>query len=278
MNIFKQKEREFALKRIPTLKERFPEARQILEFLECILEYQNRVIEDLSDRDISIDLSSAEARIEKGKPALKLKDMDLRPYLPYLREILTKASDCGTENIREGARFLLDQPEEEVLSLIGYFLENQMADDVSRMIFTAWIQPILYSIADRISFNRDQWLKNFCPVCGFKPSVSFIMDSEEGEGVRFLRCSLCLTDWIYVRTKCVNCGNVEDDKMDYFVEKSMEYIQVQVCQKCKHYIKIVDLRKDGLAVPDLEDVASVALDLWAEERDYTKIEKNLFGF
>ncbi len=278
MKVFKQKEREFALQRIPVLKERFPEAEEILSFAECLLRFQNCVLEDLLEKYPKVDLSSAEARIEKGKPALRLKHLDLRPYLGYLREALVKASECGTESIREGARFLLSQPEEELISLTGYFLENQMADDVSRMIFMAWLQPVLYSISDRISFTRDQWLRNFCPVCGFKPSVSFLMDSEEGEGVRFLRCSLCLTDWVYVRTMCVNCGNVEDDKMDYFMERGADYIQLQVCRKCKHYIKVVDLRKEGLAVPDLEDIASVALDLWAQERDYTKIERNIFGY
>ena len=275
-NLFRRKEREFALRRVKDLKVRFPEAEDILRFTECILEYQNSVLERIGEPDL--DLSNAETRIKKGKPALKLKGKDLKPYLPYLKDLLDKASSCGTREIEEGASYLRDLEEEEVLSLVDYFLENQMADDVSRMMFCAWIQPIVYRISEKVTFNRDSWLKNFCPVCGFKPSVSFLMDSEEGEGVRFLRCSLCLTDWVYVRTMCVNCGNNEDDKIDYFVEKDIDYIHLQVCRRCEHYIKVVDLRKDGLAVPDLEDIATVTLDLWASERGYMKIEKNLFGY
>ena len=38
------------------------------------------------------------------------------------------------------------------------------------------------------------------------------------------------------------------------------------------------MRKEGLAVPDLEDIASVSLDLWAQEKGYVKFERNLLGF
>ncbi len=55
-------------------------------------------------------------------------------------------------------------------------------------------------------------------------------------------------------------------------------VEVQVCGECNHYIKLIDLRKDGFAVPDLDDLASVSLDLWAGERGYIKVEKNLLGF
>ncbi len=278
MNVFKQREREFALKRIRALKEKFPESREILSFMERILSYQKDVIEDLLDKDLDIDISSADSKIGKGKPALKLTDINWKPFLGYLWPLLNLLDQVGTGEVREGVSYLKSFSKEETLSNLNYFLEGQMADDVLRFIFMAWLQPILYMIADRIEFNKEQWLKNFCPVCGFRPSVSFITDAEEGEGARFLRCSLCLTDWLYVRTMCVNCGNSEDDKLEYFVDQDQNYIHIQTCKLCGHYIKIVDMRKDGFAVPDLEDIASVSLDLWAQEKGYVKFERNLLGF
>ncbi|MDQ7083201.1 MAG: hypothetical protein Q9N34_09880 [Aquificota bacterium] len=133
MNIFRKKEREFALRRIKDLKVRFPEAEDILRFTERILEYQNSVLERMGEP--RFDLSNADARIKKGKPALKLKGDDFRPYLCFLGELLEKASKCGTREIEEGASYLRNLEEGEVLSLVDYFLENQMADDVSRMMF-----------------------------------------------------------------------------------------------------------------------------------------------
>ena len=37
------------------------------------------------------------------------------------------------------------------------------------------------------------------------------------------------------------------------------------------------LTKDGRAVPSVDDIATPALDLWAQENGYRKIELNLAG-
>jgi formate dehydrogenase maturation protein FdhE len=34
---------------------------------------------------------------------------------------------------------------------------------------------------------------------------------------------------------------------------------------------------NGLAVPEVDELASVPLDLWAAENHYTKLKTNLFG-
>ncbi|RLJ71107.1 Tat proofreading chaperone FdhE [Hydrogenivirga caldilitoris] len=278
MNIFKQKEREFALARVKQLKEKFPESRQILDFMERILEFQNRVIEDISEKGIPIDTSEAQGRIKHGKPALNLSSVDWKPFLPYMRELLDIASDIGTEEIKAEADRLRLSSQEELLAQLVNFTEGMETNPIERLLFMAFLQPILYVVSDSVSFKQEAWLKNTCPVCGSKPSVSFLTDTEEWEGGRLLRCSLCLTDWLYIRTKCVECGNNEDDKLDYFVSQDVSYIELQACTQCHRYIKLVDMRKDGLAVPDLEDIASVSLDLWAEGEGYTKVEKNLLGF
>jgi FdhE protein len=52
---------------------------------------------------------------------------------------------------------------------------------------------------------------------------------------------------------------------------------VEARDTCKLYLKAVDLTKNGLAVPEIDELASVALDLWAAEHGYTKLQVNLFG-
>jgi FdhE protein len=51
---------------------------------------------------------------------------------------------------------------------------------------------------------------------------------------------------------------------------------VEACDSCRHYLKAIDLTLDGLAVPEVDELASVALDLWAAENGYTKLAPNLF--
>lgn len=52
--------------------------------------------------------------------------------------------------------------------------------------------------------------------------------------------------------------------------------RVEECETCGCYLKTVDLRKDGLAVPVVEDVATVELDVWAEERGLRRCS-GIFG-
>jgi FdhE protein len=57
----------------------------------------------------------------------------------------------------------------------------------------------------------------------------------------------------------------------------MNYIRVEACDTCKTFLKSVDLSKNGLAVPVVDELASTALTIWADEHGYTKLETNLFG-
>ncbi|MDQ7082046.1 MAG: hypothetical protein Q9N34_02940 [Aquificota bacterium] len=76
MNIFKQKEREFALQRTDMLRERFPEAGELLSFLKGVLEFQRQVIEDLQEKDPPFDVGSAPVKAGEGKPAINLRKID----------------------------------------------------------------------------------------------------------------------------------------------------------------------------------------------------------
>jgi len=45
---------------------------------------------------------------------------------------------------------------------------------------------------------------------------------------------------------------------------------------CKQYITTVDLTKDGHAIPEVDELAALPLNLWAKENGYAKIRPNLF--
>jgi len=52
---------------------------------------------------------------------------------------------------------------------------------------------------------------------------------------------------------------------------------VEACDHCRVYLKAIDLTRNGLAVPEVDELASVALDIWAAEKGYTKLQGNLLG-
>jgi len=100
----------------------------------------------------------------------------------------------------------------------------------------------------------------------------------EGEGAkRSLLCSLCFNEWDIGRLTCANCGEDRESQLQIFTAEQFSHVRIEACETCRTYIKSVDLTRDGLAVPEVDEIAGVALDLWAAERGYTKVQSNLFG-
>jgi FdhE protein len=115
-----------------------------------------------------------------------------------------------------------------------------------------------------------------CPFCGSKPVVAILR--PEGDGAkRSLLCSLCFTEWDFRRLLCPHCGEEGQDKLPVYTAAQFPYIRVEACDTCHGYIKSVDLTRNGLAVPEVDEVAAIALDLWAAEKGYTKLQPNLLG-
>jgi FdhE protein len=115
-----------------------------------------------------------------------------------------------------------------------------------------------------------------CPFCGEKP-VAAVLRPEGDGGKRFLLCSLCFTEWEFRRLLCPQCGEEDKDKLPIYTAEEFPHVRVEACDTCKTYVKAVDLTKNGLAVPEVDELASIALDLWAGEHGYTKLQTNLFG-
>jgi hypothetical protein len=119
---------------------------------------------------------------------------------------------------------------------------------------------------------------NRCPFCGGSPQLSIIVAAGEADGGgRQLLCATCLTAWPFRRVVCVNCGEEDERKTGYFHTPVFDYLRVDACETCRHYLKTVDLTKLGLAVPLVDEVAGAPLDLWARDQGYEKIELNLLG-
>jgi FdhE protein len=115
-----------------------------------------------------------------------------------------------------------------------------------------------------------------CPSCGGKPVVGVLRG--EGDGAkRALICHLCRLEWPYRRVICPNCGEEDKEKLPVYIAEQIESVRVDACDTCRTYLKSVDLTKDGFAIPEVDEIATVALNLWADEHGYSKIETNILG-
>lgn len=143
-------------------------------------------------------------------------------------------------------------------------LNSEVLFFIAYHAISPFIEKASFSFRDK--FDYQKWQNGVCPVCGKKPAMAKL---REEDGLRVLQCSLCRSWWSYPRLKCVVCGNDDQETLEYFYSKDDQAHRVNVCNKCKKYIKTTDCRKMERDVNlEVEDLATVYLDLVAKERGY----------
>lgn len=149
--------------------------------------------------------------------------------------------------------------EADLLSFVGLNLSQGVAE--------------LYAEKLKHKVDQESWVKGNCPVCGSYPAIERLMRDD---GKRMLRCSLCGTEWYFKRIMCPFCSNEDHDSLRFFVveeESASEKtgFRVDVCDKCKIYIKTLDERKlPETEKPDLylENLNTIYLDILAQKDGY----------
>ena len=113
--------------------------------------------------------------------------------------------------------------------------------------------------------------------CGGQPQVAVLRDLPDAVGRRTLVCSTCATEWRFPRLTCPACGETDADRLPVHTTESVAHVRIDECRTCRRYLKSVDQRQQGAAVPLVDEVATVELDLWAREQGLTKIRTNVLG-
>lgn len=142
----------------------------------------------------------------------------------------------------------------------------------------AWI--FLQPYAEYLAASREATIvdgtPSTCPLCGGKPIVGILR--TEGDGAKkSLICMLCAHEWIFRRIYCPACGEEREPQMAFYSAPEISHVRVDVCDTCHTYLKNIDLTKTGLAVPIVDELATIPLDLWAAEHGYKKLQINMLG-
>jgi formate dehydrogenase maturation protein FdhE len=155
---------------------------------------------------------------------------------------------------------------------------GERADTASTDDLLAWLflQPYAEYLADHRESAQLHGTPSLCPMCGFKPIVGVLR--AEGDGAKkSLICMLCAHEWAFRRIYCPACGEERESHMAFYSAPEIPHIRVDVCETCRTYTKSVDLTKFGLAVPVVDELAALPLDLWARENGYHKLQINVVG-
>jgi hypothetical protein len=117
-----------------------------------------------------------------------------------------------------------------------------------------------------------------CPFCGGAPVVSSRGEVAGVDGiVRRLHCGLCGNEWIFDRISCPSCFESMPEKLPVYQTESHPAVRIEACDTCGRYVKSIDVTRDTSGIPEIDDLASIAFDLWAAEEGYTRLEPGLGG-
>ncbi len=204
---------------------------------------------------------------------------DLPKIRPMLPSFLETVALYGPPPLAAEAQALLNAKEEFIeQTLIDYWRNPSDIQFFPKAI----LQSYAYWLIERGATPGDREFTGgelSCPHCGGNPQVSFLQNKETNaeSGNRDLICGTCLHSWEFRRVVCANCGEERPAKLGYFHSPEFDHVRIEACDSCHHYIKGIDLTRNGLAAPLVDEIYSAPLDLWAREHGYTKIELNLVG-
>jgi FdhE protein len=157
------------------------------------------------------------------------------------------------------------------------------ADEMIRFVLEALLQPFAEATAlARVAAMRQPFeaatgdAPSRCQFCDALPAVGLLR--EEGQGARrTLLCGLCLTEWPFFRVACPSCGEQGFDALPVYTADRFAHVRIDACERCRGYLKTIDLTKDGAAVPLVDDIATMSLDLWARKQGYSRLRSGLLG-
>jgi FdhE protein len=252
-----------------------PTAAEALTFYAALAEYQKALVR--GDR-----------RPGAESPRPMIDAIDLGAVLDAIPDFLAWLARRAPARLAESAVGLRTFERDHWRRLIHSHLADEGGgigepDHALRFVVEAVLQPFVEqaALAEPAEQRRDLPETEArgpirCPFCHALPVVGVLR--EEGHGAkRTLVCSLCLIERPYLRVVCPCCGEQQFDALPVYTANQFEYIRIEACDRCRSYLKTIDLTKDGLAIPLVDDIASVSLDLWAHDHGYVRLRANLLG-
>ncbi len=116
---------------------------------------------------------------------------------------------------------------------------------------------------------------NHCPVCDSPPVGSIVRAGAANQGLRYLVCSLCSSQWNMERIHCVSCGDSKH-VFYYGIDGSDGAIQAETCDSCHVYSKIMHMEKNPAVDIIADDLATISLDILVGEAGYQRFGINPF--
>jgi len=273
------------IRRANELKSSYPFAAEGLRFYARVAELQRGLCAGAAKVIANSPMQPAEY--------LPLREQLFNPLLlPKFAEFAAQVRQFAPEPLAQAAAQMSRAHLEERRLAINDFLSGGLrssgsaggrepADDLSdstaqRLLAWLFLQPFAEFLAALIQPVNIDGTPSACPMCGSNPIVGVLRPEGDG-GKKFLVCMLCAHEWAFRRIYCPACGEEREPQMGFYAAPEIAHVRVDVCDTCHTYLKTIDLTKLGLAVPIVDELAAIPLDIWACEHGYAKLQINLLG-
>ena len=275
-----------SLKTIEDYKSANPHYTELLDIMADILILREEYLNNMNDSIFTVDENLISQKMKGGLPLIDFagKKYDLtRPkeYFNSLISIAEKRMPEVAQNIidiiksspfdwEKNIRASFDHKADEIdIQISADDREEEDNIDLIDLFMEESLRPELEIIAKKYgeTVGKSSWSEGYCPICGKEPKIGEIREEEDGK--RYLFCHQCGFKWYFHRIKCPFCGNEEQHSLAYFEVEGEERYRVDVCNKCRRYIKTVELPKSSEEPNmDVEDIATLHLDMIAYDEGY----------
>jgi formate dehydrogenase maturation protein FdhE len=204
-------------------------------------------------------------------------DDDAAELLPHLSPVVEYAAQEGPPLLSEHARARQkDLPSTARTRLLVFWAGDRPSseDYLSRAMLRPYVEFLrsLNRAPDRVHRQGQ------CPFCGGFPWISARRDASLMEGARrMLGCALCGGEWPFGRILCPSCFEGDPNKLPAYRSDKHPIVRIEACETCRRYVKSLDLSEDARPLPEVDDLVSLSMDLWAVEQGFTRIEPGLAG-
>lgn len=250
-----------------------------LEFMAGIAEAQHAALAHFPQVPLPDKNQLALSR-EHGMPALAARSLPRDPaWRMALQEIADTVYADAPKPVRDAITRLRTLDETSLEKLADAILDGRFHDiDLAVSPFVAAALQVYWAhmstALGESAFGRTD-LPNLCPVCASSPVASIVRIGGTEQGLRYLHCSLCGSEWHMVRAKCSNCESTKGIAY-YAIEGDKGAVKAESCEACNSYLKILYLDKDPLLDPTADDLATLALDILMDEAGVQRSGPNLF--
>lgn len=180
--------------------------------------------------------------------------------------------------------------------LMAAWLAGEELVPVERYLARASLRGPLEAVDATAACARDSSPRGDrrCPRCGGLPQLSFRTDTGDNlvNGRRRLLCARCGETWNFSSSACAFCGETAGKQRTIYTEHregpqvgrgdsgnaTFPHIRIEACASCERYLIDVDQGREPRAVPEVDELAALPVDLYAVEHGLSKITPNVMGF